>query len=429
MRNLLLIFFTFLQTTAATAQQNTAANQAKIWHKALTWIYEDNNKTQGKTDQKPVPQASAKSLEQFEKDLAAASKKQQDAYNFYSRLYQPVQQKLAKTKPVTNEVLINAIVAEAGKPGRDADQFRLALETAANPGTTTATPEENPETTSIQPEPEPENLTAPTVASEIEKPVQDENKLPMYLSILALLLAAFALWRASQKNSRSAAPTQPENAMPASVKNTSENSNVKALKREIQTLKNELHQLKTENENWRAYVQQAIQNLQAESFAKPPVSENYTAFNEQFSTPNQTEIATQNARESYPETPAENQPYIVETDHLFAEETPLQNLVKYTRVPEDGQLKERDLHYDSRDTWSFIEVTLPENGSNSARFRINPHVNHALAINNSLDRLENAFEFARSANKATQLVNVADGELTRTAQGWQITKRAKIHLA
>ncbi|HSI90168.1 MAG TPA: hypothetical protein VK927_03580, partial [Adhaeribacter sp.] len=67
--------------------------------------------------------------------------------------------------------------------------------------------------------------------------------------------------------------------------------------------------------------------------------------------------------------------------------------------------------------------------SNTATFRINPYVNHALAINNSLDRLENAFEFARSANKATQLINDADGELMRTPQGWQITRRAKIHLA
>src|SRR5690606_28163063 len=141
MRNHLLIFLFLLTTAAATAQENTAQTQEKIWHRALVWIYEDNNKTLGKNEQKPTPQVSNESLEALEKDLATASKNQQDAYNFYSRLYQPVQQKLSKSKPVSDEALINAIVAEAGKPGRDPEQLRFALETAAKQVTAAEEPE------------------------------------------------------------------------------------------------------------------------------------------------------------------------------------------------------------------------------------------------------------------------------------------------
>ncbi|MFC5271999.1 hypothetical protein [Adhaeribacter terreus] len=431
MRNLFLLLFIFLlSSAAAAAQENTAPTQAKIWHRALVWIYEDNNKTLGKNEQKPVPQVSNESLANFEKDLAAASKANKDGYNFYKLVYQPVQEKLAKSKPVSDEALMNAIVAETSKkPGRNVKHLRFALETATKSEAVSETPEEYRETTAMQPEPEPENVTAPTVPSNTEKPVKDENKLPMYLSILALLLAAFALWRASQKNTSRAAVVRSENDMLVAGKSASESPNVKALKRQIQTMRNEYHQLKSENENWRADMQQAIQNLQAAAFINPLAKENYADFHDQSTSQNLGGTGHQHTMENYSETPAEAQPYEVETDHLFAEEPQPQSHKKYTRVPEDGLLKDREMHTDSRETWSFIEVTIPDAQSNTATFRINPYVNHALAINNSLDRLENAFEFARSANKATQLINDADGELMRTAQGWQITKRARIHLA
>ena len=104
------------------------------------------------------------------------------------------------------------------------------------------------------------------------------------------------------------------------------------------------------------------------------------------------------------------------------------NFTKYARVPEDSVIKDRDMHADRNDNWSFIEITVSDPNAQKARFRINPHINHALAINNSLDRLENAFDFPRTANKATNIVNQSDGELVRVPQGWRIEKRAKITL-
>jgi hypothetical protein len=153
----------------------------------------------------------------------------------------------------------------------------------------------------------------------------------------------------------------------------------------------------------------------------PPVTEKYDVYTDHPVIEKQPEISSAAIE------------LAVNADHLFTEENEnqpqLQSQIKYARVPEDGLIKDRDLHQDSRDAWSFMEVTLPANGNNIAAFRINPNVNHALAINNSLDRLENAFEFARSANKASQLLNKADGELVKTDQGWKISKRAKITLA
>ena len=420
------------------AQQNTPANQAKIWYQSLQWIYEDNNKTLPKNDQKPVPKVSSESVEQFEKDLAAASKTKQDGYNFYTLMYQPVQEKLRKSRPDSDEVLIGAIVAEAAKKSnRKTEDLRFALETTAHRNTETARPEvpvEAPENTLLPEEnpatQEPENVPVPSApASELKTVKEEPNMLFNVISIAALLLAALAFYRSSRKSSRGVAPARTSegyaNAVGKPVQSNAGNQHVNALKKEVENLKKAYNNLKRENENWRAEMQNAIQDLQRTAYAAPQVAEQYghaaTNSNAQPLPAMQPEYQTENL--------ASQENFIIETDHLFTEEIQLQNQVKYTRVPEDGQLKDRDLHYDSRDTWSFIEVTLPENGATTAKFRINPHVNHALAINNSLDRLENAVEFARSANKATQLVNVADGELTRTAQGWQITKRAKIHLA
>jgi hypothetical protein len=432
------LYILFFSAGLVSAQQNSAQTQAKIWHKALQWIYEDNNKTVGKNDQKPVPKVSSESVEQFEKDLAAASKTKQDGYNFYTLMYQPVQEKLRKKQPVSDEVLIAAIEAEAAKKSnRKTENLRFALERTAPRTTETTQPEvpvEAPENT-LPPEEnpamqEPENVPVPSAsASEVKTVKEEPNMLFNVISIAALLLAALAFYRSSRKSSRAVAPSRTSegyaNAAGKPVQSNAGNQNVNALKKEIESLKKAYNNLKRENENWRAEMQNAIQDLQKTAYAAPQVTERYDLVSNS-PTP-QNQAATQ------PEYQAENNPsqenFTLETDHLFTEEAPSQTLIKYTRVPEDGQLKERDLHHDSRDTWSFIEVTLPENGSNSARFRINPHVNHALAINNSLDRLENAFEFARSSSKATQLINDADGELMRTAQGWQITKRAKIHLA
>ncbi|KAA9338997.1 hypothetical protein [Adhaeribacter soli] len=435
--SILLYIFCFSSATA-TAQQNTSANQVKIWYQALQWIYEDNNKTLPKDNQKPVPKVSQESVEQFEKNLAAASKARQDEYNFYTRMYQPVQEKLRKNQPVSDEMLIEAIMAEAAKkPDRKVENLRLELEKAASKNLATVPPDDQPEnpeenltTAANAATQEPENVPVPSApASEVKTVKEEPNMLFNVISIAALLLATLAFYRSSRKSSRAMPPARTSegyaNAVGKPVQSNTGNQHVNALKKEIESLKKAYNNLKRENENWRAEMHNAIQDLKKKAYAAPQVAERYDLAS--------NSPAPQNQAAAQPEYPAENnasqENFTLETDHLFAEETPVQNQVKYTRVPEDGQLKERDLHYDNRDTWSFIEVTLPENGSNTARFRINPHVNHALAINNSLDRLENAFEFARSANKATQLVNVADGELTKTAQGWQITKRAKIHLA
>ncbi|MBK0404657.1 hypothetical protein I5M27_16810 [Adhaeribacter sp. BT258] len=432
---LIFLFLLYFSTGQVSAQENPPQNQARIWQKALQWIYEDNNKTVGKNAQKPVPTVSGERVAQFEKDLAAASKTRQDEYNFYTRLYQPVQEKLRKNQPVSDKVLIAAIVAEAAKKSdRKTEDLRFALETITPRNTETAqpeVPEEVPE--SILPPEEnpatqgPENAPVPETSSNEIKTVKAESNMPLILSIAALLLAAFAFMRSSRKSSPSsvASGRTSESFATSTGVPVQGNQNLQALKKEIESLKKAYNHLKRENENWRAEMQDAIQELQKTAYDASANAEKYNHVSGNAS--QQIQPETQPVFE--PEETSSQENFQVETDHLFTEEALPQILVKYTRVPEDGQLKERDLHHDSHDTWSFIQVTLPENGCNSAKFRINPHVNHALAINNSLDRLENAFEFARSSNKATQLINDADGELMRTAQGWQITKRAKIHLA
>ncbi|WP_114780657.1 hypothetical protein [Botryobacter ruber] len=130
----------------------------------------------------------------------------------------------------------------------------------------------------------------------------------------------------------------------------------------------------------------------------------------------------------------------LETDHLLEFETveqeptppPVQQEEtyaerKYAIIPEDGIIRQHQLQVQP-DSDSYLEVDMPAYGkSNMTRYRFNMGGNHAFVIAQGIDRLENAFSFAKPSNrKVSQVVHQEDGVLEKTDNGWRIYEKAKI---
>ena len=100
---------------------------------------------------------------------------------------------------------------------------------------------------------------------------------------------------------------------------------------------------------------------------------------------------------------------------------------KYAIIPEDGIIRQHQLQVQP-DSDSYLEVDMPAYGkSNMTRYRFNMGGNHAFVIAQGIDRLENAFSFAKPSNrKVSQVVHQEDGVLEKTDNGWRIYEKAKI---
>lgn len=456
MRIFLSLVFCLILSFPGTAQElnydvaDDNEQHAQIWHRALTWIYSDNNKTLPAPQQKQLPVVSESSLKKFETDLKNASVKGKDGYNFYQLLYLPVASSLYKrpNELVDATLLIKKIVKEAGsKPGRDTVKLKASLTTFV---------------TKTQPKPEVVAKTESLATAEVAPPVNTKTALPdttqpatqetkksvpfefntaMVLSLIALALAAWALLRTFGRKPEvvAAASRNFSNSAGAEVGGSANSKNLNAIHKDLKTLRDEIIRLKKENErllNQMAGEIQEVRNSVSASQVQTQNSyQNQAQQPTQFQETNQYQAPPQNQIQdlSQPAGYAQNT-FDIEDDHLIMETENTEpiiaetNFTKYARVPEDSVIKDRDLHTDRNDNWSFIEVSVSDPNAQTAKFRINPHINHALAINNSLDRLENAFDFPRTANKASNIVNQQDGELVRVPQGWKIERRAKITL-
>ena len=461
MRNVLSLLFCLMLSIPVWAQElnydvaSDNEQHAQVWYQALTWIYHDNNRTQPANQQVQMPTVSSANLKKFETDLKNASAKKQDGYNFYQKLFLPVAQELYKrpNELIDASTLIRRIVKEAAaKPGRDTVKLKAALTTFVS---------------NTQPKPDEVAKPESIATAEVAPPVNTQTALPKndtfdaketnstflperimdIISVLALAIGGLALWRTmNRKPAAASVPATNRNfstSNGAEVGSSANSKNLNAIHKDIKTLRDEIVKLKRENERLLNTMAGEIQEVRNSVAAQQGNQHNYQSTNTQPSGQYQEPMQSSNQYQQ----PEQNQlqdltqpagyaqnTFDIEDDHLIMEtENPEPafvetNFTKYARVPEDSVIKDRDLHTDKSDNWSFIEVSVTDPNAQTARFRINPHINHALAINNSLDRLENAFDFPRTANKASTIVNQQDGELVRVPQGWKIERRAKITL-
>lgn len=423
---------------------------AQIWHRALTWIYSDNNRTVAQNQQQKMPAVSSANLKKFETGLKNASVTGKDSYNFYQLLFLPVARELYKrpNELIDAPLLIKRIVKEAGaKAGRDTVKLKAALTTfvtKTEPKPEEITKPESLATAQVAPPVNTQTSTPETTqvaTQETKKSVLFDFNTPMVLSLIALALAAWALLRTFGQKPQAAvsAPRNYSTSSGAEVGSSVNSKNLNAVHKDLKTLRDEIIRLKKENErllNQMAREIQEVRNAVSANLMQTQNSyQNHTPQPTQFQESTQSQAPAQTPIQdlSQPAGYAQNT-FDIEDDHLIMETENAEPIVaesdftKYARVPEDSVIKDRDLHTDRNDNWSFIEVSVSDPNVQTARFRINPHINHALAINNSLDRLENAFDFPRTANKATNIINQTDGELIRVPQGWKIEKRAKISL-
>src|SRR6478609_6916749 len=232
---------------------------AQIWHRALTWIYSDNNKNLPAPHQKQLPVVSESNLKKFETDLKNASVKGKDGYNFYQLLYLPVASSLYKrpNELVDASLLIKKIVKEAGeKPGRDTIKLKASLTTFV---------------TQIKPKPEkivkPESLataqvappvntktvlpdTTQTALKETNKSFPLEFNMGTFLSLLALALAAWALLRTFGRKPEAAVAVSRNysTSTGAEVNAPANSKNLNAIHKDLKTLRDEIIRLKKENE-------------------------------------------------------------------------------------------------------------------------------------------------------------------------------------
>src|SRR5688572_19186247 len=262
MRVILSLLFCFLVSFQVSAQglEYAVANddplQARIWHRALNWIYEDNNRTMPEKQRFTVPKVSDINLKKFETDLKNASAKNQDGYNFYPKLFLPVAQRLYKSSSelVNSEMLIKEIVKEAGvKPGRDTVKLKEALITFVSK--TEPKPEEvaSAQTQTVQ-EPVNTQVAPPVVdtaaAKETNKSVPFDFDTPMVLSLLALALAAWALLRTFGRKPEAAiaASRNYSTSTGAEINAPANSKNLNAIHKDLKTLRDEIIRLKKENE-------------------------------------------------------------------------------------------------------------------------------------------------------------------------------------
>jgi hypothetical protein len=102
-------------------------------------------------------------------------------------------------------------------------------------------------------------------------------------------------------------------------------------------------------------------------------------------------------------------------------------MTKYSPIPEDGRISLQDLQLKS-DSYSYLEIELPVNDAiNKIMYRYNTLANHEIIIGQGIDRLENAFSFAKpTSSKVNQVKLIEDGVLVKEGCNWLIKEKARI---